>query len=182
MATDTDGGSPAHAQQDYFLTSARLGFRCWTEEDLPLALELWGDADVTALIGGPFPPGVVRDRLTKEIEQIREHSMQYWLAFLLDGSRHIGCAGLRPYRAEERVYELGVHLHRAFWGRGLGKEAAMAVIGYGFDALHAEALFAGHHPANNASRRLLLKLGFTYTHEELYPPTGMMHPSYLLRK
>lgn len=38
---------------DYFLRSVRLGFRCWTDEDMPLAMELWGNPAVTALIGGP---------------------------------------------------------------------------------------------------------------------------------
>jgi hypothetical protein len=42
------------------------------------------------------------------------------------------------------------------------------------------ALFAGHNPANQASRELLARLGFRYTHDELYPPTGLMHPSYRL--
>jgi len=41
-------------------------------------------------------------------------------------------------------------------------------------------LFAGHHPENHASRRILSKLGFRLTHEEFYPPTGLLHPSYLL--
>ncbi|HUJ29643.1 MAG TPA: GNAT family N-acetyltransferase, partial [Candidatus Acidoferrum sp.] len=100
----------------------------------------------------------------------------------LDGGEHVGCAGLRPYRVEERVFELGFHLRRAFWGQGLATEAARAAIEYGFRALRAEALFAGHHPRNEASRELLLKLGFVRTGEELYPPTGLMHPSYLMRR
>ena len=61
-------------------------------------------------------------------------------------------------------------------------EAGRAVINYGFASLRADALFAGHHPANANSRRVLEKLGFTFTHEELYPPTGLMHPSYLLAR
>jgi ribosomal-protein-alanine N-acetyltransferase len=167
---------------DYFLTSAHLGFRCWSDQDLPLAIELWGDPEVTALIGGPFTPEIVRARLAKEIRQMQEHGLQYWPVFLLDGKQHIGCAGLRPYRVEERVYEFGVHLRPAFWGRGLAKEAARTVIDYGFGTLNAEALFAGHHPSNEASRRLLLNLGFVRTHEELYAPTGLMHASYRIRK
>jgi [ribosomal protein S5]-alanine N-acetyltransferase len=167
---------------DYFLTSARLGFRCWREDDLPLAMELWGDPEVTARIGGPFGPEMVRLRLAKEIAQMRGCGLEYWPIFLLDSNEHVGCAGLRPYREEQRIYELGVHLRRAFWRQGLAGEAAQAVICYAFDVLGAGALFAGHHPANEASRRLLTKLGFVYTHEELYPATGLMHPSYLLSK
>jgi hypothetical protein len=53
----------------YFRKSVRLGFRSWRDEDLPLAMGLWGDPKVTALIGGPFTPEMVRERLTKEIRQ-----------------------------------------------------------------------------------------------------------------
>ncbi len=167
---------------DYFLKSKRLGFRCWSANDLALAMGLWGDPRVTAFIGGPFTPEKVRERLAREIQQMETHGVQYWPIFLLESHQHAGCAGLRPYRPEQKVYELGVHLCQACWGKGFAIEASRAAIRYGFDVLGAEALFAGHHPENAASRRLLSKLGFEHTHEELYPPTGLMHPSYLLRK
>jgi RimJ/RimL family protein N-acetyltransferase len=123
---------------DYFLKSARLGFRCWSEEDLPLAATLWGDPEVTSLIGGPFTPAMVRARLAKEIAQMQEWGVQYWPVFLLNGDQHVGCTGVRPYCLEERVYELGFHLRRAFWGQGLAHEAARAVIDRAFGALGAQ--------------------------------------------
>jgi len=166
----------------YFLTSARLGFRHWTEDDLPLALALWTDPAVTALIGGPFSADAVQARLGTEITTMRDQRIQYWPVFLLDGDHHIGCAGLRPYRVAERIYEFGVHLGRPFWRQGFAEEAGRVVIDYAFGTLAAESLFAGHHPSNDASRRLLAKLGFVHTHEELYLPTGLMHPSYVLRR
>jgi RimJ/RimL family protein N-acetyltransferase len=110
------------------------------------------------------------------------HSVQYWPIFLLEGDRHVGCAGLRPYRLEEQIYEMGFHLLPAYWGRGLAEEAARAAAAFAFETLGAMALFAGHHPANGASRHVLTKLGFRFTHEEFYRPTGLMHPSYLLRR
>jgi RimJ/RimL family protein N-acetyltransferase len=165
----------------YFLTTQRLGFRFWTENDLALAIGLWGDERVTAMIGGPFTPETVQARLAGEIAQVREHAVQYWPIFLSQSGEHAGCAGLRPYRPQERIYELGVHLRPKFWGEGLATEAGRAVIAYSFDDLNAEALFAGHNPRNDMSKRFLLKLGFIYTHDEFYPPTGLMHPSYILR-
>lgn len=46
--------------------------------------------------------------------------------------------------------------------------------------MRVTALFAGHNPKNILSARLLKKLGFTYTHNEYYPPTELYHPSYLM--
>ena len=33
---------------------------------------------------------------------------------------------------------------------------------------------------NAPSERLLRKLGFRFTHQEFYPPTGLLKPAYLL--
>lgn len=166
----------------YFLKTARLGFRCWSEADLALALELWSDPRVNALLVGPFTPDAVRARLEREIAQMQEYGLQYWPVFLLDGDVHAGCAGLQPYRMQERIYELGFHLRPDFWGQGLAQEAARGLIEYAFDTLNATALFAGHHPMNQESRRVLLKVGFVYAGEELYPPSGVIEPTYLLHK
>ncbi|HKX19772.1 MAG TPA: GNAT family N-acetyltransferase [bacterium] len=166
----------------YFLKSARLGFGHWTADDLPLALALWSDPDVTRLIGGPLSAAAAEARLGSEIATMRAHGVQYWPIFLLENDAHAGCAGLRPYRLEQRIYEIGFHLRPACWGRGLATEAAQAVIAYAFGTIGAHALFAGHHPANAVSQRVLEKLGFRFTHEELYPPTGLRHPSYLLSR
>jgi RimJ/RimL family protein N-acetyltransferase len=166
----------------YFLETERLGFRCWSPGDLALAQGLWGDVEVTRWIGGPFTEAQVRERLEREIASMRDRGVQYWPIFRLESGEHVGCAGLRIYRPEQRIYELGFHSRRDFWRQGLAEEAARAVIGFAFESLPVDALYAGHHPENAASRRLLAKLGFRFTHEEFYPPTGLMHPSYLLAR
>ena len=145
-----------------------------------MAMALWGDPEVTRLIGGAFSREQVRERLSREIATMQSHGMQYWPVFLLATGEHVGCCGLRPYKSEEGICEIGVHLRRDFWGRGYAPEATRAVIEYAFNILGVKALFAGHNPANEASRGLLEKLRFRYTHDEYYPPTGLNHPSYLL--
>ena len=167
---------------NYFLKSERLGFRFWSAEDIDLAMGLWGDADVTKLIGGPFSEMQVQERLSQEIARQAEHSVQYWPIFLLDSCEHVGCCGLRPYDLTQSIYEIGFHIRKAFWGQGYAPEAARAVIDYAFDKLGAKGLFAGHNPANEASGKLLGNLGFQYTHDEYYAPTGLNHPSYLLTR
>jgi ribosomal-protein-alanine N-acetyltransferase len=166
--------------QHYFLQSPRLGFRPWSPSDLPLAQDLWGDSEVTRFIGGPFSPEKIQERLDMEIALYSKHNVQYWPIFLLESHQHAGCAGLRPYQIEDRVFELGVHLLPPCWGRGLAEQAARAVIKFAFEHAGAKALFAGHHPSNSASQHLLSKLGFRLTHEEFYSPTGLNHPSYSL--
>lgn len=164
----------------YFLRSRRLGLSTWSPDDIRLARELWGDARVTRLFGGPFSDAAVEARLTAEIEMQAQHGCQYWPIFLLQDDSHAGCSGLRPLPSRHGVLELGIHLRPEFWGRGLATEAARVVITYAFGTLGATALFAGHHPANQDSRRVVQRLGFRYVGDELYEPTGLEHPSYLL--
>jgi RimJ/RimL family protein N-acetyltransferase len=166
----------------YFLRTERLGFRCWSPGDLALAMGLWSDPLVTRRIDsrGRLPAAAVAERLQAEITMNEQHGIQYWPIFALATDEHVGCCGLRPYDPLERIHEFGVHIRSACWGRGYAHEASRAVIDHAFDHLGARGLFAGHHPGNDASRRLLEKLGFRHTHDEFYPPTGLLHPSYSL--
>ena len=164
----------------YFLHSARLGFRTWTAADRHLAVGLWCDHEVTRWFGGPYDEAWAAERLAREIAIMAETGYQYWPIFRLADGEHVGCCGMRPRDPEAGVNGFGFHLRRDHWGRGYATEAARAAIRYAFEVLEVRALFAGHHPENQASPRVLQKLGFRYTHDELYPPTGLQHHSYLL--
>jgi RimJ/RimL family protein N-acetyltransferase len=168
--------------QAYFMQTARLGFRYWRPEDLAIALELWGDVRVTRFIDarGKLSRAQVQERLEAEIAGQIEFGLQYWPIFLLASNAHVGCCGLRPYDPARQIYEIGFHIRSAHWRHGYASEAARAVMVYAFEELHVAGLFAGHNPQNAASRLLLAKLGFRYTHDEYYPATGLDHPSYLM--
>lgn len=168
-------------QATYFLTTPRLGFRLWSLDDLPLALALWGDSNVTRLIGGPFSEKEIQARLSREIASMQAQGIQYWPAFLLADGDFAGCCGLRPYKPKEKICELGFHFRPVYWGKGLAMESAQAVIKHASESVRPAGLFAGHHPENLASQKVLEKLGFVFTHEELYAPTDRMHRCYFLK-
>ena len=64
------------------------------------------------------------------------------------------------------VFEYGCHLCTDHWGHGWATEAGRRIIAHAFEDLGVASLFAGHNP----------------THEEFYPGTGLMHPSYTLKR
>lgn len=167
---------------NYFLNTARLGFSVWSEKDLSDALELWGNPQVTKFItaDGRMSEEQVQQRLNKEIDTFNKHHIQYWPVYILETNQNIGCCGLRPYSPENNILEMGIHLKEQYWGRGFAQEACLEVIKYAFETLKVNALFAGHNPKNTSSAKLLKKLGFKYTHDEFYAPTGLHHPSYLM--
>jgi RimJ/RimL family protein N-acetyltransferase len=172
-----------HNTETYFMKTSRLGFRLWREDDQDIVIDLWGDYEVTKYFDarGKWSRDEVRERLATEIMMAKEYGVQYWPIFLLVTDGHVGCCGLRPYDLSKRRYEIGFHIRSNQWRRGYAREAATAVIDYAFNTLNVNGLFAGHNPQNVVSQHLLEQLGFRYTHDEYYPPTGLNHPSYALK-
>lgn len=170
--------------REFFITTERLGFSVWNEKDINDALELWGNPKVTEFIvaGGKMSKEQVEQRLKREIETYNSNNIQYWPVFLRENNENIGCCGLRSCDSSKNILEMGIHLKDTYWGLGFAKEACFAVIEYAFDTLRVNALFAGHNPQNISSAQLIKKIGFAYTHDEFYPPTGLQHPSYLMTK
>lgn len=170
--------------KDYFLKTERLGFSIWNESDMPDALELWGDPEVTKFITaeGRMSDEQVKNRLNKEIDNYNKYNIQYFPIYMKETNENVGCCGLRPYDPEKNILEMGIHLKRKYWRSGLAQEACKAIIGFAFKNMKAAAIFTGHNPKNTASAKLLKKLGFKYTHDEFYEPTGLKHPSYLMTK
>lgn len=168
--------------REYFLQTNRTGFSIWTREDTALAQSLWGEPEVTRFIcaSGIFTPQEIENRLKLEIENYEKYGVQYFPIFELESADLIGCCGMRPYGNERDVFEMGFHLRKEYWRKGLAFEAASAMIEYGFSVLKAKELKAGHNPLNTASRKLLGKLGFRYEADYYYEPTGLYHPSYFM--
>ncbi len=169
--------------------TSRLRFRSWREDDLPLALGLWGDPRVTALIDArpQLDEAAVGARLAVEIATERAHGFQYWPMFDAADAL-VGACGLKPCDSgpgreaglEAEMLEMGFYLRPPYWGLGLATEAARAVVAHAFEVVGATTLGAGHHPENAASKRTLEKLGFRYWKVTLFAPTGLMHPYYRL--
>ena len=168
--------------REYFIKTIRIGFSNWSDADLNLASQLWGESEVTQYIcsTGKFTQEDIVNRLNTEINNHALYHIQYWPIFELSTEELIGCCGIRPFKSDSNSYELGFHLRSKYWGQGYASEAAKAAIDYSFHILKAKKLYAGHHPQNKASEKLLLKLGFQPIGTEFYAPTGLYHPSYEL--
>ena len=165
------------------LSTDRLFLRTWQENDFDLAQSLWGNPDVMTFLGGPLSDEKVRDKMRAEMACLDKNEVQYWPIFEKQSDEFVGCCGLRPWvYTPPEGYELGFHLLKAKWGRGYAFEVAQGVVKHAFDKLRFPMLRAGHHPEHLNSKKILLKLGFQYVDEVFYKPTGLMHPTYQLRR
>lgn len=169
--------------QKIFLESERLYFKFWdqSKEDFKLANLVWGNQQVTRYIrkNGPYDDNEIEERLVKEIETQKKYGYQYFPMFLKDTKCFVGVCGLRgsPENAE-----FGIHLLPSYWKKGLASEAAKVIIlNYTFKQLKIKKIRAGHHPLNESSKKLLVRLGFQFTMFEYYDQTQLEHPMYELK-
>jgi GNAT acetyltransferase-like protein len=63
---------------------------------------------------------------------------------------------------------------------GLATEAARGVLEYAWHKSRLSKVYAGDHPDNRASQRILEKLGFEFIGTVLYGPTGAVHDNRFL--
>ena len=69
------------------------------------------------------------------------------------------------YRCGSTVMEMGWNTYRAFWGKGIANEAAVAVLKYAFEVRREPKVRALVDSGNEASRRVAERLGMTYEME-----------------
>jgi RimJ/RimL family protein N-acetyltransferase len=89
--------------------------------------------------------------------------------FLKGTGEFIGTCGIEPFDLDGRhEVELGYRLCLNFWGKGYAKEAAAAMLKYGFDELKVLKIMAFVLPQNRASVRILERLGFRYLRDFIH--------------
>jgi RimJ/RimL family protein N-acetyltransferase len=91
-------------------------------------------------------------------EAVRGRATNLAIRLLPEGPL-IGCAGLRDIDPEHRQAELGFWIGRERWGNGYAREAASAVIQFGFESLGLNRIYAHHMARNPAAGRVLLAAG-----------------------
>ena len=159
-----DGGPshPAWPSSIPELTTERLRLRAPSPRDAGALLAILGDPEVTRYHNVPTLATLEDARaLLERLEQRHAAGETIrWAIELVEPVEMIGTVGLLRFDVEHRHAEVGYEIARRWWGRGLAPEAAAAVTRYGFSVLGLHRIEAGVLPGNDASVRVLQKLGF----------------------
>ncbi len=78
---------------------------------------------------------------------------------LRPGGQLIGSVGLRDIDREHLQAELGFWIGLEWWGQGYAREAAAALIGFGFESLGLNRIYAHHMSRNPAAGKVLAAVG-----------------------
>lgn len=142
------------------LETKRLIIRDWKESDAEDLFAYAKDSDVGPMAG--WKPHADLDE-SKQILQMFMRERDTFAIEYKETNQVIGSVGLHKTKKATVVYdlELGYVLSKDFWGNGIMKEAAQAVIDYAFHDLGIETLMVGHFIDNQQSKRVIEKLGFT---------------------
>ncbi len=144
------------------LETDRLILRQPDDRDAGDLYPIFNDPEVTSnlLIPYPFP----EERMLPWIRERREAlkaKERYTLAIILkETGRVIGICALIGVSWKNMNAELVYWLGKPHWGKGYMPEAAGRIIRFGFEDLGLERISVGCFTRNEASRRVIEKLGF----------------------
>lgn len=146
------------------LETERLLFRDHESKDLDAFCAMEADPDVRRYVGGaPRTRENAESRFKTVYLQPAPHRMGLWATMYKPDDCYIGYCGLYEHFGEQGQISgegvLAFYLARSFWGRGLAKEAGHAFIDFGFNELGLTRIVAGVEIGNDASVRVLERLG-----------------------
>jgi RimJ/RimL family protein N-acetyltransferase len=158
------------------LRTRRLLLREWRDDDSAAFAAMTADPAVLRYLPPPDPDAVTRMRA-----HWREHGFGLFVVELPDEAPFVGVIGLAHVRSElpfAPAVEAAWRLAPAYWGRGYATEAARAAIDDGFSRLGLTEIVAFTVPANDASRRVMARLGMTCDPDEDFdhPRFPLEHP------
>ncbi len=145
------------------LTTTRLLLRAvHPAHDAAGLLQVLSDPEVTRYSNAPACTTVAEAQAALEqlLRRFADRELIRWAIQPIGHDEAVGTVGLVRVDHEHRRGELGYELARRWWGQGLASEAAAAVVAYGFAVMGLHRIEAGVLPGNDASARVLEKLGF----------------------
>lgn len=146
------------------IETPRVLLRRFTLDDVEASLEMNLHESVRRFL--PWEPVHTMESMRKVLLEttLTDYEIRgfgRWAVVHKDTGRMIGFTGLK-YEEEIDEVDVGYRLHPDFWGQGIATEASLPCIDYGFEVLGLEKIVAGAVPGNEASFRVMEKLGLSY--------------------
>ncbi|GGK81773.1 GNAT family N-acetyltransferase [Mangrovihabitans endophyticus] len=159
------------------LETPRLLLRRWRSEDLDGLAAINAQPGVMRYIhdGHTLDRAATAERLARYRRHWDEHGFGLYAVEVKQTGELAGFTGLAvPTFLPEILpaVEIGWRLGSAYWGRGLATEAARAVVAHAGAELGLRRLVSIHVVGNEASARVMIKLGMSLERETEQPDTG----------
>lgn len=172
-----DVPDPDNSGDAMSLGTPRLLLRRWRDEDLDGFAAITAQPEVMRYIhdGRTLDRPATAERLAIYQRHWDEHGFGLYAVEIKETGELAGFTGLAvPTFLPEIMpaVEIGWRLGRAHWGRGLATEAAQAVVAHTRAELGLRRLVSIHVVGNEASARVMVKLGMSLERDTVQPDTG----------
>ena len=161
--------------------TARLRLREFTPEDVDALAQVLSDPETMRYYLAPYDRPGVEQWIDRNRQRYENDGVGLWAMELTKRQEVIGDCGIILREVEgERLYEIGYHLRRDFWGQGLATEAATACRDWAFTHLKAARLISLIRPENLPSCRVAKRVGMTIWKEVTW--RGLPHDVYSIER
>jgi [ribosomal protein S5]-alanine N-acetyltransferase len=150
-------------------------------EDLDELRRMHHDPRVMATLGGLRSDARTQQFLRENLRHWDRHGYGLWMFRANADGRFVGRGGLRHVHVggNDEV-ELAYALMAAFWGIGLATEMAEAIVAVAFEHLGMENIVAFTLATNQASRRVMEKVGCKFERHIVH--AGLPHVLYRITR
>ncbi|MFF2848134.1 GNAT family N-acetyltransferase [Streptomyces sp. NPDC058001] len=159
------------------ITTSRLTLRRWRHEDIAPLATISGDPEVMRWIGDGSVRSLDGTRAAVEAMERAWDGQGFGLfaVELRESGELVGFTGFSvPEYLPELLpsVEIGWRLGRAYWGQGLATEAALAALRFGLKDRDLDRIVSVAQTGNDASERIMTKLGMRLDRELVDPSCG----------
>jgi RimJ/RimL family protein N-acetyltransferase len=163
------------------LQTARLLLRELTPQDCNALALVLSDPETMRYYPAPYDRAGVEQWIERNRRRYRDDRVGLWAMELTTTHEMVGDCGIILQQVEgERLYEIGYHLRRDFWGQGLATEAAIACRDWAFAHLTPDRLISLIRPENLPSCRVAERTGMTVWKEVNW--RGLRHLVYSIER
>lgn len=163
------------------LETSRLILRQFSRNDVDAMGAVLGDAETMRYYPARLDRADVEEWIERNLRRYANDGHGLWAMVLKANGELIGDCGLTLQEVEGvNEVEIGYHVRRDCWRRGLATEAARACRDYGFANVPVERLVSIIRPENIASCRVAEKNGMSVWKE--VSRAGFLHRIYCIRR
>ncbi|MBO5599167.1 MAG: GNAT family N-acetyltransferase [Oribacterium sp.] len=150
------------------IETERLLLREYTIDDFDALYEIMSDAETMQHYSAPFDETRTKRWIEWNLENYAQYGFGLWAVVLKETGEFIGDCGITIQNIDgEKLPEIGYHIHKKYWRRGLAKEAAQAVRDWAFENTEYPSLYSYCKYTNEASYKTAEAIGMHYDKE--YP-------------
>ncbi len=151
------------------IETERLILRKFFSSDAEDMFRLDTDKMVHRYLGNTMNKSIddAKKNINSIIQQYNDNGIGRWAAIEKSSGKFIGWSGLKlnndiVINGHNDIYDIGYRLLPKFWGMGYATESSLASLDYGFNVLNLDTIYAITHIENEASHKVLLKLGLDF--------------------